>query len=320
MDRQEALKLYAQEILRERENFLEQCAVRKVRPVTGRMTPQEKKEYLRSQAFENTVYQIRRRDKVYQALLRGELTLDYHQTEFELLEKLILEEAEQGRPVNLPFLRSVEKSRLSLPRARAALGLIEKRTPELFYRKQFKRLAVMADTKVEDYLLHGPLTASLPKEQRTRHVADNVEKRLFGHGITEETVRQAFFPQTLASVLQRELERTYPELKACGRVVSPGGESLSSLVAAETARACRQLCAEIRIRYPKKRISGLIERNDTVKRLQKKTDAEAERERRLRDALLQAVPEHVRDLYPLARQMRRHFYLHLPGAPASPGH
>ena len=95
MDRQEALKLYAQEILRERENFLEQCAVRKVRPVTGRMTPQEKKEYLRSQAFENTVYQIRRRDKVYQALLRGELTLDYHQTEFELLEKLILEEAEQ---------------------------------------------------------------------------------------------------------------------------------------------------------------------------------------------------------------------------------
>ena len=66
----------AQEALRERESFLTQVAGRKVRPLTGRMTPQEKKEYLHSQAFENTVYQIRRRDKVYQGLLRGELLLD----------------------------------------------------------------------------------------------------------------------------------------------------------------------------------------------------------------------------------------------------
>ncbi len=311
MDRLEALRLYAQEILRERENYLEQCAVRKVRPVTGRMTPQERKNYLRSQDFENTVYQIRRRDKVYQALLRGELVLDYHQTEFELLEPLILSEAEQGHPVSLPFLRSVEKSRVPLARARAALGLAEKRVPELYYKKQMGRLTVMADSRVEGYLLHGALTASLPKEQRTKQVAERVQKRLFERGVTEETVRQAFFPQSLSGVLLRELERTYPELKACGRIVHPSGESLSSLVMKETDRACRLLCAEIRKRFPKKRIARLIEQNEGVRRLQKKTDEETEKERRLRDALLSAVPEHYRDLYPLARQMKRHFYLHL---------
>ena len=311
MDRGDTLKLYAQEILKEREDFLTQCAVRQVRPITGRMTPQEKKEYLHSQAFENTVYQIRRRDKVYQALLRGELALDYHQTEFELLEDLIKSEAEQGHPISLPFLRSVEKSRLSLPRARAALGLIEKRVPEQFYKKQLKRLSVMADEKVAHYLLHGSLTAALPKEQRTGQVAENVQKRLFAHGISDEAVRQAFFPQTLARVLTHELERTYPELKACGRVVNPAGVPLSSLIAEETEKAARLLCAELRRRYPKKRISALITQNDSVRRLQKKTDEEAARERRLHDALLSAVPEHYRDLYPLARQMKRHFYLHL---------
>ena len=206
MEHSEALAAYIRQVSDEREAYLTQRLLKQMEP--GRKGPGAGYQGIRDEALDRQIYQQKRRDKVYQALLRGELTHDYHQTEFELLEKLRLEEAEQGRPVNLPFLRSVEKSRLSLPRARAALGLIEKRTPELFYRKQFKRLAVMADTKVEDYLLHGPLTASLPKEQRTRHVADNVEKRLFGHGITEETVRQAFFPQTLASVLQRELERT----------------------------------------------------------------------------------------------------------------
>ena len=82
MDRLEALRLYAQEILRERENYLEQCALRKVRPVTGRMTPQERKNYLRSQDFENTVYQIRRRDKVYQAMCRRAKNSDHEQIKY----------------------------------------------------------------------------------------------------------------------------------------------------------------------------------------------------------------------------------------------
>ena len=36
-----------------------------------------------------------------------------------------------------------------------------------------------------------------------------------------------------------------------------------------------------------------------------------DRERRLRAALVTAIPEHYRDLYPLARSMRRRFILHL---------
>ncbi len=311
MDRQEALALYAQEVLREREAFLVQCAQKKVKPVTARMPAQERKAYLRSQAFENTVFQIKRRDKVYQALLRGELTLDYHEAEFELLEGLIMQEAERGRPICLPFLRSVEKSRLPLDRARAALTLAENRTPEQFFKKQFKRLSAAADARVESYLLHGKLTASLPKEQRAGAAADAVQRRLFPHGMTEEAVRQAYFPQTLEAELKKELEKAYPEIRACGRVCGARGETVAAMAGAEAARAARAMCAEIKRRFPDRRIARLIAQNDSVRQLQKKTDAEKEKERRLRDALLSAVPEHYRDLYPLARQMRRHFYLHL---------
>ena len=108
MDRQDALRLYAGEALRERESYLDQRVLQKA----GRMTPQEKKKYLESQDLENTVYQLRRRDKAWQGLRRGELVSDFHQTEFEALAPLIMEEGEQGNPISLPFLRSVDRARL----------------------------------------------------------------------------------------------------------------------------------------------------------------------------------------------------------------
>ena len=64
MDRREALKAYAEAVSREREKYLEQRALQKA----GRMTAPEKNKYLQSEAFENAVYQLQRRDKVYQAL------------------------------------------------------------------------------------------------------------------------------------------------------------------------------------------------------------------------------------------------------------
>ena len=60
MDRQEALKIYAEGVLREREKALEQRVLQKA----GRMTPQEKAIYIQGQAYENAVYQLKRRDKV----------------------------------------------------------------------------------------------------------------------------------------------------------------------------------------------------------------------------------------------------------------
>ena len=88
MDRQEALKIYAQGVSRERERYLEQRVLQKA----GRMSHQEKTKYVQSQGFENAVYQLKRRDKVYQGLRRGELSSDFYQTEFDTLAPLIIED------------------------------------------------------------------------------------------------------------------------------------------------------------------------------------------------------------------------------------
>ena len=55
----------------------------------------------------------------------------------------------------------------------------------------------------------------------------------------------------------------------------------------------------------------MLNRNRSLKDLQARKDQSAASRRELRDALIHAMPEHVRDLYPLARRMRRRFILHL---------
>ncbi len=307
MNHQEARRLYAQCALTEREQYLAQRAAQK----PGRMTAQEKREYLQSQAFQNTLYQLKRRDKVYQALQRGELILDYHQTEFETLAPLIMEEAGAGLPVSLPFLRSVAKSKISLSRAHAALDMITQQMPALYFQRNFKRHARMAESAVERWLLHGPLTDSIPQDGSVEQVAAWAHRHLFGRGLTQAHVDRAFSPQSLAGVLQRDIERAYPELKACGRIRDERGEQLSSLLAEETASAARRILSELKRRFPQKRLLNLLPQNDAIRRLQKQTDERLRHEKRLQDALLNAVPAQYRDLYPLARQMRRRFILHL---------
>ena len=307
MNRQEALKIYAQEVSRERESYLEQRVLQKA----GHMTPQEKTKYLQSQAYENAVYQLKRRDKVYQALRRGELPSDFYQTEFEALAPLIMDEAEGGTPVFLSFLRSVEKSRITLDRARSVLDLIDQSVPDLYYKRNFKRFIRMADSTVESWLLHGNVTGNVPRDKPELQVAAYVQKHTFGRGIMQDAVDRAFAPKSLVTVLQRELEKEYPELRVCGRICNPAGEKLSDIVAARTRQAVRDVCSQIRRQFPQKRIAWLLRKNDSVCRLQKQFDDSSRQEQRLRDALLSAVPEHYRDLYPLARQMQRHFYLHL---------
>ena len=239
MNRQEALRIYAGEASREREAFLEQRVLQKA----GRMSAQEKAKYIQSQAFENTVYQLKRRDKAYQGLRRGELVSDYYQTEFEALAPLIMEEAAQGNPVSLPFLRSVSRARIPLSRARAALGMMDQAVPDLYFKRNFKRFVRMADSMTERWLLHGDLTGGVPRDRHTHQVAAYVQKHSFGRGVSAETVDRAFYPQSLTAVLQQEIGREYPELKACGRICNGSGEPLSALLAAETARAKQQICA-----------------------------------------------------------------------------
>ena len=106
MNREErkALEAYVQALLPERERYLYQHALNKVRVITRSMKPAEKEDYLRSEAFRNTLRQVQRRDRIWQGLLRGELVLAGDHAEFERLSRLIEGEMRAGRKIDLAFL------------------------------------------------------------------------------------------------------------------------------------------------------------------------------------------------------------------------
>ena len=101
-----ALEAYIQAVLPERERWLYQHALNKVRVITRSMNPAEKAEYLNSEAFRSTLRQLQRRDRIWQGLLRGELVLSGDRAEFERLRRLIGEEIRAGRKIDLAFLRT----------------------------------------------------------------------------------------------------------------------------------------------------------------------------------------------------------------------
>ena len=119
-----AMEAYVQALLPERERYLHQHALNKVRVITRSMKPAEKEAYLQSEAFRTTLRQLQRRDKAWQGLLRGELVLSGDREEFELLSPLIATEAQEGRKIDLAFLRTVAKSKVSLEKAYEALRVV----------------------------------------------------------------------------------------------------------------------------------------------------------------------------------------------------
>ena len=119
-----ARETYIQALLPERERYLYQHALNKTRVITRSMKPAEKEAYLQSETFRNTLRQLQRRDKIWQGLLRGELVLSGDRAEFERLSGLIERETQEGRKVDLAFLRTVEKSRVTLDKAYEALRIV----------------------------------------------------------------------------------------------------------------------------------------------------------------------------------------------------
>ena len=89
MDRQQALQLYIQAVMPEREAALYDRALRKVHPITRSMSAEEREAYLNGRAFAVTLYRVKRADRAWQLMQRGELALDIHQAEFDRLAPMI---------------------------------------------------------------------------------------------------------------------------------------------------------------------------------------------------------------------------------------
>ena len=307
----ELLNAYVQALRPERERYLYQHALNKVLVITRSMKPAEKEAYLQSEAFLNTLRQLQRRDRIWQGLLRGELVLVGDQAEYERLAGLIATELHEGHKIDLAFLRTVEKSKVSLEKAYEALRIVREGDLRRWFDDGMGQMTIRAENRVVLWLRTGDHGARLKEDDEERSVVRRVMDKYFPGGLTPKAVDRAFQPGSLAGYLRAEAGKAFPELNACRNVRLPSGETVASAVRREADRGARLLINALDKKFTKDRLRRLLEKNAALIRLQKKADAVYEREKRIRAALLDAIPEHYRDLYPLARQMRRHFFLHL---------
>ena len=306
-----AMEAYVQALLPERERYLHQHALNKVRVITRSMKPAEKEAYLQSEAFRTTLRQLQRRDKAWQGLLRGELVLSGDREEFELLSPLIATEAQEGRKIDLAFLRTVAKSKVSLEKAYEALRVVREGDLRQWFDEGIGQFTTRAENRVVLWLRTGDHGARLREEDPERSVVRQIMEKDFPGGLTPKSVNRAFQPGSLDGFLRAEAGKQFPALAACRSVRMPGGETVASAVRREAERGSRLVFNALEKKFSRERLRRLLEKNPGLIRLQKKADAAYEKERRIRTALLNAIPEHYRDLYPAARQMHRHFYLHL---------
>ena len=307
----EVMNAYVQALRPERERYLYQHALNKVRVITRSMKPAEKETYLQSEAFLNTLRQLQRRDRIWQGLLRGELVLAGDQAEYERLAGLIARELHDGHKIDLAFLRTVEKSKVPLEKAYEALRIIREGDLRRWFDNGMGQMTTRAENRVVLWLRTGDHGARLKEDDEERSIVRRVMDKYFPGGLTPKAVDRAFQPGSLAGYLRAEAGKAFPELNACRNVRLPSGETVASAVRREADRGARLLINALDKKFSKDRLRRLLEKNAALIRLQKKADAVYEREKRIRAALLDAIPEHYRDLYPLARQMHRHFFLHL---------
>ena len=311
MDDRRALEAYIRAILPERERYLYEQALRRTRPVTRGMTPEEREAYLQSRAFSNALYHVNRGDRIWQGLQRGELASEGQQAEFQHLLPMIESELSAGREIDIEFLRSVSRSRVPLKRARLAAERLESKALQALLEEKAKPLADQAAKSAERYLKRGDLTGLIKRGGDAAQVAPRLMETAFKGGVSPAFVEQAMAPKSLMGLLRAEAHRAFPELTACAQVRLPNGEAVSAQVKRALSRARDDIVREVSRRFPEDRLRKLLSENPSVQRMQRRADAAHSKERRLRQALVTAVPEHYRDLYPLARQMKRKFILHL---------
>ena len=311
MTRQEALEIYCSEVRKEREAWLYQHALNKVRVITRSMKPEEKEAYLHSQTFAATLLQIQRKDQIYQTLGRGELILSRNREEFERLCPMIQAEGDRGEPVSLPFLRSLLKARVMPEAAHRAIDLLRSQAPRQHFDQETDRILQNIDAKIDHFLQTGNLHRFYTPGPQTEFILPDMMETVFRRGLPLNVINLACHPKSLLMILQEDLLKAYPDLAACKNVALPAGGTVGEAVRGQLHRARGILLSRLKNAFPRDRLEKLLRRNPALGRMQRHADAAFAQERKLRSALLEAVPEHYRDLYPLARRMRRHFILHL---------
>ena len=160
----EIREAYRREVLKGMEDEILRRTVKKAEVITRSMRPEEKEAYFGSQAFQNALKQTRKKDRTYQAILQDPMPEEW-ETDYQRLRPLIAEEIRQGHRVELPFLRSVIRSRRPLREARQARKLLTEKAVSAYLAQAAGKIAGDMDREVTSWLTKGNLNDLIRPEE-----------------------------------------------------------------------------------------------------------------------------------------------------------
>ena len=300
----------------EAEDVLARMTLSRLRHLTARMTPEERKAFPSDPLFQRKLSSLRRRDPLSLALERGDLSDPLLAEEWQELCPLILEEARAGLETDLSFCRSVVRCRYSLKSAFLCRRCLELHLPEKILSgkrpQHLQKLSGILDRAFET----GALPLSGEKMNRASLVRlpggilNFIMEQSFPEGLTGDALEKLLPESAVTPVLIASLRLGHPELLSCPRLQFHRVDlsvHLKRVVQEETRHLLHSLIRD----YPSSRIRRHLALHPEVASLEEEALRIREEENRLQSALVKAVPERYMDLFPLARNMQRHFVLHV---------
>ena len=307
---QRSREAYQRGVLKEMEKDILQRTLKKAEVITRSMQPGEKAEYLQSRAFQNALNQTRKKDRIYQAVSRGDLPEDY-EAEYRRLRHLIEAELKAGHAAELPFLKSVARIHRPLREARLARRTVQERQAAGFLKRNSGHIAGEMDHDLMVYLTKGDLSHLIKREELHGSVAESLIRSVFRRGIPERILDEAVPEGSLDKALEKRIWDAFPALRNCRNLKTGPEGTLEEQVRGQIRDARGNLVRAVQAHFPQGRIRKHLKQNPSLRALQKQRERTQSDRRNLREALLRAIPEEMKDLYPLARGMRRRFILHL---------
>ena len=303
------LEAYRQALLTEMDADILRRTREKVQVITRSMKPEEEAAYFASPSFEKAMNQTRKKDRKYQAVLSGELP-ESCQTDLDRLYPLLAAALRFGDPIDLAFLRSLQRQHLPLGRVREALLYLDGGRAAAFLAKNRGRFVMELDARVVQDLGTCDVAPLLGSDPGGDLLSDLMQGCLRG-GIDAGAVARALKPDTLSHYLETKLCQ---DCRGLSRILTlrmgdglPVRSRMEEILRGEESL----LLAQLGRRFSVRRIRSLLRENPTLRALQKQADDASSARRHLQEALIRAVPASFADLYPMARRMQRRFVLHL---------
>ena len=303
-NRQSAKEVYIRELKKEREKEIYRHAKVKSRELNS----MQREAFMAS--LKKTFDKRLQKDAIWTALDRGELPTYAMRLEFLHLSGFIAMELRDGHPVNLPFLRSVYRLKIPLQIAHRYLDLAQQ--PHLISYIDENEAALLDEVKE---VVKGYLESYLPPSQLIvppgKPLVDTIIETYFPAGLQKQAGTDALGYDYLARFLCDRYFAFHHIPPEAGSLHINAFLTLRSEIENAFRAMNRTYLQNIQRLFEKNSIRRHLAANPHLQQMQMEMDKEQEAAESLHRAIVEAVPEHFRDLYPRARAMKRHFILHL---------